>query len=142
MKRFRTTAAARWPFWLLIAAWFCANAPQAATLHVFLWLKGSGHFSHQAELAHRVAALLSGQTKTPRTAAVTTADSAAPDRSPPALPARALAKKIDLSLARSAAPCFARTLELPRRPFSPLADCILPPSPARDVPTPPPRLTA
>lgn len=55
--------AAKWPFWLLVAAWWCANTPQAATFEMILWLKGAASFSHQAELKADVAAILSGVPK-------------------------------------------------------------------------------
>jgi hypothetical protein len=51
---------ARWPFWLLVAAWWCANTPQAATFEVILWLKGAAYYSHQADLHDQVAAMLTG----------------------------------------------------------------------------------
>jgi hypothetical protein len=50
-----------WPFWLLIAAWFCANSPQAATYSLIVWAKGSQHFSHQERLKEDVARLLTGK---------------------------------------------------------------------------------
>ena len=55
--------AAKWPFWLLVAAWWCANTPQAATFEVILWLKGAACFSHQAELKEDVSAILTGTPK-------------------------------------------------------------------------------
>jgi hypothetical protein len=58
--------AAKWPFWFLLAAWWCANTPQAATFEVILWLKGAAYYSHQAELHDDVAALLSGTAKAVR----------------------------------------------------------------------------
>jgi hypothetical protein len=57
---------ARWPFWLLVAAWWCANTPQAATFEVILWLKGAAYFSHQADLHADVAAILTGVPKVAR----------------------------------------------------------------------------
>jgi hypothetical protein len=54
---------AKWPFWLLVAAWWCANAPQAATYEAILWLKGAVYFSHQAELRADVVAILTGVPK-------------------------------------------------------------------------------
>jgi hypothetical protein len=51
----------RWPFWLLIAAWVCANTPQVAAWHVIVWIKNAQHFSHQAQLRGEVASLLSGK---------------------------------------------------------------------------------
>jgi hypothetical protein len=57
---------ASWPFWLLVAAWWCANTPQAATFEVILWLKGAAYFSHQADLHADVAAILTGVPKVAR----------------------------------------------------------------------------
>jgi hypothetical protein len=48
---------------MLIAAWWCANTPQAATFELILWGKGAAHFSHQEQLRTDVAALLTGGTK-------------------------------------------------------------------------------
>lgn len=59
----RSTILLRCPFWLLIAAWFCANTPQIASLHVILWVKNAHHFSHQQQLRHQVAAVLSGHSE-------------------------------------------------------------------------------
>jgi hypothetical protein len=58
MSPTRTTPL-RWPFWLLIAAWVCANTPQVAAWHVIVWVKNAQHFSHQAQLRGEVASLLS-----------------------------------------------------------------------------------
>ena len=51
----------RWPFWLLIAAWVCANSPQAATYAVLSWMAEAGSFSHQKQLSREVAFLLAGE---------------------------------------------------------------------------------
>ena len=61
--RLSQTRPARWPFWLLVAAWWCANTPQAATFEVILWLKGAACFSHQADLRADVASILTGVPK-------------------------------------------------------------------------------
>ena len=84
---------ARWPFWLLLAAWFCANSPQAATYEVVVWLGNARHFSHQQRLRAEVAAILAG----PEAPVVVAAVHAAPERPPgPPLPATAALKKVDL----------------------------------------------
>jgi hypothetical protein len=120
----------------LIAAWFCANTPQAATLHLFLWMKGGEHFSHQARLARSVETLLG---RPARTAAIAVAaKSAEPDRPMPALPESALAKKIELSLARPASWTFAPLA----RVRWPSELWPTPPSPKDEVPVPPPRTAA
>lgn len=51
----------RLPFWLLIAAWLCANTPQVAAWHLIVWVKNAQHFSHQAQLQVEVASLLCGK---------------------------------------------------------------------------------
>jgi hypothetical protein len=63
----------RWPFWLLIAAWVCANSPQAATYAVLDWVASARHFSHQQQLAREVAHLLAGEKAPPRSRALVAA---------------------------------------------------------------------
>ena len=41
---------ARWPFWLLVVAWGCANGPQAAVYTTVAWLVEARSFSHQYDL--------------------------------------------------------------------------------------------
>jgi hypothetical protein len=60
-SRTTTSAKSRWPFWLLIAAWVCANSPQVAIVAVLAWLTEARTFSHQRELTREVAHLLSGE---------------------------------------------------------------------------------
>jgi hypothetical protein len=88
---------ARWPFWLLVAAWWCANAPQAATFEAILWLKGAAAFSHQADLHAEVAALLSG---VPRTRQPHSFRAANPLPSPATVPisARLAIQRVELNL--------------------------------------------
>ncbi len=83
-----------WPFWLLLAAWFCANSPQALTYHLIVWAKGGSHFSHQERLKADVAFLLSGR----KAAGLQKAIAAVPARPvAPPVPAEAVLKKLDLS---------------------------------------------
>lgn len=86
----------RWPFWLLIAAWICANTPQVAALHLIVWVKNAQHFSHQAQLHSEVASILSGKfvTTSVNFATVTEAEKS----SPPVTPADFAVKKVLLSL--------------------------------------------
>jgi len=83
-----------WPFWLLIAAWFCANSPQSVAYNLIVWAKGSQHFSHQERLKADVAFLLKGGEAPPAPRIV---------KSPPArpvaepIPTEAVLKKLDLS---------------------------------------------
>ncbi|HVS51641.1 MAG TPA: hypothetical protein VHD62_04740 [Opitutaceae bacterium] len=94
---------ARWPFWLLLAAWFCANSPQPAVYAAMGWLMEARHFSHQRALTLEVARLLSAApAETPRVARAETKPAV-----PPALPADAVLKKRELAcvpLSRSDGP--------------------------------------
>jgi hypothetical protein len=105
----------RLTFWLLLAAWFCANTPPVVTFHLMVWTGGARHFSHQGRLKADVALLLSGK-KLPAAAqelvSVPTDKPAAP-----ALPAGNVIKKIDLyasATLESARPAV-RELKFPAR---------------------------
>jgi hypothetical protein len=89
---------ARWPFWLLIVAWVCANSPQSATYAVLTWLAEARHFSHQHRLTTEVAFLLVGEKPTSTTAAFAAAPQTPAKSFPPAIPADAVLKKIDLAV--------------------------------------------
>jgi len=130
----RDRSTALWPFWLLIAAWFCANVPPTTTLHACAWLKGAGHFSHQQELRLSVAALLSGHApeEDPRFAAVPVPP---PDSLPPALPAESGMKKDHMTLLAGPLRLIGTFSPL-KRPESVLR---APAAPVADVPYPPPR---
>ena len=91
-------SAPRWPFWLLIAAWVCANSPQAASYAVLTWIAEAQQFSHQQQLTRDVAHLLVGEKASVRPAtvvAVATEEDGKSSR--PMVPATAVLKKIDLS---------------------------------------------
>lgn len=95
----RSTAAARWPFRALLAAWVCANCPQAAVYAVVTWLAEARTFSHQYELTRSVAHLLKGEHSASRVAVVLQrALAEAPDRAPvlPPVPPEAVLRKIPL----------------------------------------------
>lgn len=93
LSRNRTTA--RWPFWLLLAAWFCANSPQAATYAVLTWFGEARHFTHQQRLTAEVAHVLTGE-KAPGLLAVL---KDAPTRPfAPTVPTEAALKKIELAV--------------------------------------------
>lgn len=89
---------ARWPFWLLLAAWFCANSPQAATCEVIVWLGNARSFSHQERLSSEVASILAGTnlagTKSAVSLAVQRAESERPPLPP--LPVAPTLKKTDV----------------------------------------------
>ena len=95
MKPASHTALVRLPFWLMIAAWICANIPASATVYSFVWMKGAGHFSHHDELCESVANLLSGRQAPPghRLAEAETAARSLPHP----LPVDGMIKKIDLT---------------------------------------------
>lgn len=92
----------RWPFWLLIVAWVCANSPQVAIVAVLAWLTEARTFSHQRELTREVAHLLSGEEAKSRVAETlarmqtrSAAEEEAPQH-PPLVPPVVL-KRIDLA---------------------------------------------
>jgi hypothetical protein len=83
---------ARWPIWLLFAAWFCANSPQSLTYELVVWTRDAQHFSHQERLKAEVAAILSG-----RDGGASRRVEQAPERpSAPPIPAEGVLRKIDL----------------------------------------------
>ena len=76
-----------------MAAWFCANSPQAATYEVMIWAKGAQHFSHQERLQAEVAFILSG----PKATATEAMAKAGPVRpSLPPMAAEVVLKKLEL----------------------------------------------
>lgn len=104
MSRFRRRlSASPWPFWLLIAAWGCANAPQAALYAGLAWLAEARSFTHQQRLTVEVAYLLGGDAARPeRAGAIAATRTAATPKAPTAVPADAVLKKIVLALERGA----------------------------------------
>ena len=50
----------RWPFWLLLAAWLCANTPAIAVCAALAWLGEARHFAHEQRLVTDVAFVLTG----------------------------------------------------------------------------------
>lgn len=111
MFRRRSPLSPRWPFWALLAAWVCANTPQAAVYAVVTWLAEARSFSHQYELTRSVAHLLKGEKSASRVAVVLQRGSdGAPERAPASVPVppESVLRKIPLCL-ETAADC--------RRPF-------------------------
>jgi hypothetical protein len=94
-QRSSNSTTARWPFWLLLAAWVCANSPQIAIFAVLTWLDAGRDFSHQQRLTQQVAFMLGGE-EAP--GIVAKAVEEAPRRPLPPLPPDAFAKKIQLSV--------------------------------------------
>lgn len=86
----------RWPFWALLIAWVCANGPQSAVYEAVLWMKGATHFSHQAQLTQRVAAMLSGREVPVDAARLAAAPLPVRDSSALPFPEEAVLKKVDL----------------------------------------------
>lgn len=131
MASVSTASFRRWPFWLLIAAWVCANSPQAAIYAALSWMAEARHFSHQQHLKAGVARLLAGE---PAATAVAATPSLPVER-PPLVPPDAVLKKISLALERG-------TEVLPPildRSGRDLADVPRPESPAAPPPYEPPR---
>jgi hypothetical protein len=115
MSRSASRSFSRWPFWLLIAAWVCANSPQAATYAVLTWLADARSFTHQQRLTVDVAFLLSGEKAPERIATAATATAA---KLPPAVPADAVLKKLPLALERAAESLVAPMAPEQGRPVS------------------------
>ena len=95
----RTRRPARWPFWLLLAAWICANTPAIAVCAALTWLGKARHFSHQQQLVTDVAFVLTGN-KAPGLGVMAAVKQVAlPQPLPPATSGLEL-KKIDLAVER------------------------------------------
>jgi hypothetical protein len=128
----RNRKPAGWPFWLLLAAWFCANSPQSITYELIVWAGKSRHFSHQERLKEDVARLLAG-----RAAPIALVSARRlPERpfSAP-IPAEAVIKKIELG-----APLAAESFAPEARAFAYPEPLVRPPCGARIEPVvPPPR---
>lgn len=80
-------ALVRLPFWLLIAAWLCANTPEIATWHFASWVKEARHFGHQERLRDELSALLAGNASpasTPHSSLAVGPAREAPPAAPPA----------------------------------------------------------
>jgi hypothetical protein len=104
MTRVRAKLATRkqWPWWLLLAAWVCANSPQAAVYATLTWLAEARTFSHQQELTRQVAHVLGGARAEGRVAQAlarmqATAKTPAPQKAAAPVPPAAVLKKIDLA---------------------------------------------
>lgn len=136
MSRRPCTPSARWPFWLLVVAWLCANGPQAAVYATVAWLVEARSFSHQQDLTRSVAHLLKGERAAGRVALVLqrAEATAVPETSP--VPAEAVLRGIVLGL--ESVPAF-EAPAAPARRFA-LAELRLPPSWRAAPPLGPPRL--
>ncbi|MES2692637.1 MAG: hypothetical protein V4773_04130 [Verrucomicrobiota bacterium] len=100
--RANSPATARWPFWLLLAAWVCANSPQVAVYTALTWLAEARTFSHQRDLSQQVAHLLVGEKAPSRVAEAVArlelpAREGGPVKAPASIPAATVLKKIDLA---------------------------------------------
>ncbi len=133
--RLRNSSPRRWPFWLLFAAWFCANSPQAAVLAALNWMEHARHFTHQQRLEREVAQLLGGKAKAAATARLAQKESAPARAHPLAVPPDAVLKKIELG-----EPAEVMRGTLPRRANAfAWREVRVPASPAREPLTEPPR---
>jgi len=128
----RSRPTPRWPFWLLIVAWVCANGPQMACFEVVTWMKGASHFTHQMRLAQSAAELLNGEEKPETRLEVA---QAAAEPALPAVPPEATMKKIELAVPEC------RDDALAGRRVDPFHEHVVlaPATVAADVPHPPPR---
>ena len=98
---FRHRPTSRWPFWLLIAAWVCANTPAIAVCTLLAWLGEARHFSHQQRLVTDVAFVLTGNQAPGLGLMAAIKDT--PQRAPlPAVPTEIKLKKLDLAVERAA----------------------------------------
>lgn len=84
-------------FWLLAAAWLCANLQPPTVRSVFSWIVEGTNFSHQQRLTLEVAKLLGGERPVRMIAKSTSAPKPAPKL--PALPETPF-KKLEVPLAR------------------------------------------
>lgn len=98
MRRSSPSTIARWPFWLLLAAWFCANSPQILTYELVEWVGSARQFTHQQRLTNQVVGVLTGDTPVNLTAAPV---DLAHVPFAPAVPADATLQKINLALPES-----------------------------------------
>lgn len=98
--RLRSRRPARWPFWLLLAAWVCANAPAIAICALLTWLGEARHFSHQQRLVTDVAFVLTGK-EAPGLGLLAAVKGAARPAPLPVAPAELELKKLDLAVERT-----------------------------------------
>jgi hypothetical protein len=98
MRRCAITSAPRWPFWLLIVAWVCANTPQPAMYALLTGIAEARQFSHQQQLTRDVAHLFARE-KAPARETIATATPLQHDTktSGVAVPAGSVLKKLDLT---------------------------------------------
>ena len=100
-SRSRKPAGARWPFWLLIVAWVCANSPQVAAYALLTWIGEARSFSHQQRLTAEVAHVLTG-TKAAERISWTKNTEATERPFAPLVPVEATLKKIQLAVEETA----------------------------------------
>jgi hypothetical protein len=93
----RSRSPARWPFWLLLAAWACANTPAIAVCALLTWLGEARHFSHQQRLVTDVAFVLTGH-EAPGLGVMAAVKDLPPSTTQPVVPAGVELKKLDLAV--------------------------------------------
>lgn len=99
MPSARNHPSPRWPFWLLLGAWLCANTPAGAVGVFLTWFSEARTFSHQHRLTAQVAMVLVGEKKAPE---VAPAADPSPANPMPAVAVEGAWKMIPLSLERAA----------------------------------------
>jgi hypothetical protein len=132
---FRSKRTAGWPFWLLLAAWFCTNAPHEFTFELIVWAKGARHFSHADRLEREVALLLSGksESRSPRVS-----NSIPSNPGTPIIPEESVVKRFEFCVPQKVESfAVAETEEWPIERFMRFAGLI-----RLEPPVPPPRFGA
>ena len=97
---FHHRRSSRWPFWLLIAAWVCANTPAIAVFTLLAWLGEARHFSHQQRLVTDVAFVLTGN-EAPGLGLMVAVKNTPKRAALPAVPTEIESKKLDLAVERT-----------------------------------------
>ena len=122
------------PFWLLVAAWFCANLPQSTYGDLLQRLEGMRHFSHQEQLAADTLSLLQGRAQ-PAVAKTKNDQRGKPRSHPAGAVGESLLKKLEFA----ASPDLTLISRTEVREDFVCFDKALPGAFSPDVPHPPPR---
>ena len=92
----------QWPFWLLLAAWFCANCPSTAVHTALGWMVEARSFTHQQRLTMDVARVLTGEKiSSPVAEAVARAQDETPAQRLPPCTVDTEVKKLEFSLEKT-----------------------------------------
>ena len=110
----RLQSPARWPFWVLLAAWTCANTPQIAVYAVVTWIVEARSFSHQYELTRSVAHILKKESSPSRVGyLLRKAANDRPSQPLPPIPDDAVLRKVQLAIQLSDG--LSERVSVPRR---------------------------